>query len=93
MGFGYGLGLIVFETPAGRVLCHDGAIPGYHDVVLSTEDGSRQVGMMMNAEFASAAVSAAFNQVFAALQTRLFERTAANVASSSAALPAVIQAH
>jgi D-alanyl-D-alanine carboxypeptidase len=28
-GFGYGLGLRVIETPAGRLLGHEGAIPGF----------------------------------------------------------------
>ena len=73
-GFGYGLGLIVIETPAGRVLGHDGVIPGYRDVVLSTEDGRRQLGLMMNAEFASPAVAAAFNEVVATLERRLFDQ-------------------
>lgn len=84
-GFGYGLGLIVIETPAGRVFGHDGAIPGYRDVVLSTEDGSRQVALMMNAEFATPAVSAAFEQVLTALDTRLFGEEASDVTSGSAA--------
>ena len=90
-GFGYGLGLIVIETAAGRVLGHDGAIPGFHDIVLSTEDGRRQVGMMMNAEFASPAVSEAFDQVFMVLQTRLLEGTASDVAFTSAALHAAVR--
>jgi len=41
-GFGYGLGLIVIDTPTGRLLGHDGAIPGFLNIVLSTEDGRRQ---------------------------------------------------
>jgi D-alanyl-D-alanine carboxypeptidase len=90
-GFGYGLGLIVIETPAGRILGHDGAIPGFLDVVLSTEDGRRQVGLMMNAEFATSAVSEAFNQVIAALQTRLFDGTAPDVASLSTAPHAAVR--
>lgn len=72
-GFGYGLGLLVIDTPTGRVLGHDGAIPGFRDVVLSSEDGRRQLGLMMNAEFATPAVSAAFVRVAAALQAHLFE--------------------
>jgi D-alanyl-D-alanine carboxypeptidase len=60
-GFGYGLGLIVIDTPAGRLLGHDGAIPGFLNVVLSTEDARRQVGVMMNEEFSSSAVSEAFS--------------------------------
>jgi CubicO group peptidase (beta-lactamase class C family) len=71
--FGYGLGLIVIETPAGRLLGHDGSIPGFLNIVLSTEDGRRQVGIMRNEEFATPAVSEAFNQVFMALAMGLLE--------------------
>jgi D-alanyl-D-alanine carboxypeptidase len=72
-GFGYGLGLMVIETPAGRLLGHDGAIPGFLNIVLNTEDGRRQVGVMMNEESATPAVSEAFSQVFMALATRLLD--------------------
>jgi D-alanyl-D-alanine carboxypeptidase len=85
-GFGYGLGLIVIDTPTGRIIGHDGAIPGFRDIVLSTEDGRWQVGMMMNEYFATSAASDAFDQVFMALDTRLFGGTASDVASTSAAL-------
>jgi D-alanyl-D-alanine carboxypeptidase len=91
-GFGYGLGLIVIDTPAGRLLGHDGAIPGFLNIVLSTEDGRRQVGVMMNEEFATAAVSEAFNQVFMALAMGLLEGAAAGVASASASLRAALPA-
>jgi D-alanyl-D-alanine carboxypeptidase len=84
-GLGYGLGLIVIETPAGRLLGHDGAIPGFLDIVLSTEDGRRQAGMMMNEEFATPAVSEAFNQVFTTLAMGLVDGPASAVASTGAA--------
>jgi hypothetical protein len=72
-GFGYGLGLVVIDTPAGRLLSHDGAIPGFLNIVLSTEDGRRQVGVMMNEEFSSPAVSEAFSQVFMTLAMGLLD--------------------
>jgi D-alanyl-D-alanine carboxypeptidase len=75
-GFGYGLGLIVIETSAGRMVGHDGAIPGFRDVVLSTGDGRRQVGLMMNAYFDAPAVSDAFGLASTALTMRLFEVSA-----------------
>jgi D-alanyl-D-alanine carboxypeptidase len=91
-GLGYGLGLIVIETPAGRLLGHDGAIPGFADIVVSTEDGRRQVGMMMNEEFATPAVSEAFSQVFTTLAMGLVDGAASGVASTGAALRAAVRA-
>jgi len=92
-GFGYGLGLLVIETPAGRLLGHDGAVPGFRDVVLSTEDGRRQVGVMMNAYLDSPAMSEAFEQMIIALEAHLFGGAASDAAStSSAALHAAIRA-
>jgi D-alanyl-D-alanine carboxypeptidase len=91
-GLGYGLGLAVIETPAGRLLGHDGAIPGFADIVFSTEDGRRQAGMMMNEEFATPAVSQAFSQVFMTLAMGLVDGAASGVASTSAALRAAVRA-
>jgi D-alanyl-D-alanine carboxypeptidase len=91
-GFGYGLGLVVIETPAGRLLGHDGAIPGFLNIVLSTEDGRRQVGVMMNEEFATPAVSEAFSQVFMTLAMGLLDGAASGVASTSSSLRAAVQA-
>jgi len=95
-GFGYGLGLIVMETPAGRVVGHDGAIPGFRDIVLSTVDGRRQVGIVMNVYFDPPAASEAFTRVFTELQTRVFGgatsdaalRAAARTGTPTPALPA-----
>jgi D-alanyl-D-alanine carboxypeptidase len=70
-GIGYGLGLVVIETPAGRLIGHDGAIPGFLNIALSTEDGRRQVVVMMNEEFATPAVYEAFNRAVAAMVERL----------------------
>ena len=47
----------MIETPAGQVIGHDYAIPGFLNIVLSTEEGRRQVGLMMNEELATPAVS------------------------------------
>lgn len=71
-GYGYGLGIVVIDTPSGPVFGHSGAIPGFRDAVLTSEDGRRQLGLMMNAEFASPAVAAAFADVTTALTARLF---------------------
>jgi D-alanyl-D-alanine carboxypeptidase len=71
-GYGYGLGIVVIDTPSGPVFGHSGAIPGFRDAVLSSADGRRQLAIMMNAEFASPAVTAAFGDVTTALTARLF---------------------
>jgi D-alanyl-D-alanine carboxypeptidase len=91
-GFGYGLGLVVIETPAGRLIGHDGAIPGFLNIVLSTEDGRRQLGIMMNEEFATPAVYEAFNQAFMAIAMRLLEAAPVGGASTSSSLRAAVQA-
>jgi D-alanyl-D-alanine carboxypeptidase len=91
-GFGYGLGVAVIQTPAGRVIGHDGAIPGFLNIVLSTEDGRRQLGLMMNEELATPAVSEAFNQVLNALAMGLLEEAPSSVESTSASLRAAVQA-
>jgi D-alanyl-D-alanine carboxypeptidase len=91
-GFGYGLGLVVIETPAGRLIGHDGAIPGFLNIVLSTEDGRRQFGLMMNEEFATPAVHEAFNQAFMAIAMRLLEAAPLGGASTSSSLHAAVQA-
>jgi D-alanyl-D-alanine carboxypeptidase len=70
-GIGWGLGLMVIELPAGRLLGHDGDIPGYNNIVLSTPDGRRQFGIMRNEESATPAVSQAFGQAVMAIATRL----------------------
>jgi D-alanyl-D-alanine carboxypeptidase len=91
-GFGYGLGLVVIDTPAGRLLGHDGAIPGFLNIVLSTEDGRRQVGVMMNEEFATPAVSEAFSQAFMTLAMGLLDGAGSEDASASASLRAAVRA-
>jgi D-alanyl-D-alanine carboxypeptidase len=91
-GFGHGLGLIVIDTPAGRLLGHDGAIPGFLNIVVSTEDGRRQVGVMMNEEFATPAVSEAFSQAFMTLAMGLLDGAGSEEAAASASLRAAVRA-
>jgi D-alanyl-D-alanine carboxypeptidase len=72
-GIGWGLGLMVVNTPAERLLGHDGLIPGFNNIVLSTQDGRRQFGVMMNVEAAPPAVSEAFGQTVMAIAVGLLE--------------------
>jgi D-alanyl-D-alanine carboxypeptidase len=90
-GFGYGLGLVI-DTPLGRLVGHDGAIPGFFNYVVSTEDGRRQLGIMVNVWPAPPAVSEAFNQALIALVMRLLQGAPLEVASTSASLGAAVQA-
>ena len=71
---------------------HDGAIPGFLNIVLNTEDGRRQLGLMMNEELATPAVSEAFNQALNALAMGLLEGAPSGVDSTSASLRAALQA-
>jgi D-alanyl-D-alanine carboxypeptidase len=67
----YGLGLLEVETPAGRLVGMVGGIPGFLSVVLSTPDGRRQLGLMINALLAPAPVYEAFMQGSRVLGGRL----------------------
>jgi D-alanyl-D-alanine carboxypeptidase len=67
----YGLGLLEVETPAGPLLGNVGGIPGFLSIVLSTPDGRRQLGLMINALLAPAPVHEAFIQGSRALGGRL----------------------
>ena len=55
-GVGYGLGLFVVDTPCGTLYGHDGGTPGFGNTMLTSADGARQAGVMVNAEDAPAAV-------------------------------------
>jgi D-alanyl-D-alanine carboxypeptidase len=55
-GFGYGLGLVVSDSPCGLLYGHDGFIPGFTNIILNSEDGTHQFAQMINAEVAPAAV-------------------------------------
>jgi D-alanyl-D-alanine carboxypeptidase len=67
----YGLGLVEVETPAGPLLGNAGGIPGFLSIVLSTPDGRRQLGLMINALLAPAPVYEACLQGSRALGGRL----------------------
>jgi hypothetical protein len=67
----YGLGILEVETPAGPVVGNAGGIPGFLSIVLSTADGRRQLGLMVNALPAPAPVYGAFLQGSRALGSRL----------------------
>ena len=71
----YGLGLLEAETPAGRLVGNVGGIPGFLSIVLSTPDGRRQLGVMINVLAAPDPVYEAFTQVFRELGARLLWRT------------------
>jgi D-alanyl-D-alanine carboxypeptidase len=91
-GFGYGLGLAVLQTPSGRLIGHDGAIPGFLNNVWNTENGRRQFGVMINELLATPTVIEAFTQVVGELSARLLEAAPAGGVSTSASLAAAIQA-
>lgn len=58
-----GLGLIRWSSRWGRrVWGKDGDTPGFSNLVLASEDGTRQVCIMVNAMFAPAGVEAALEQ-------------------------------
>jgi D-alanyl-D-alanine carboxypeptidase len=44
----YGLGVVEVDTPAGSLVGGPGGIPGFLNMVLSTRDGRRQLGVMIN---------------------------------------------
>jgi hypothetical protein len=92
LGFDYGLGLTVFDTPGGRLIGHDGAIPGFITNVLSTQDGRRQLGVMLNELVSPPAVLEAYLQAWTTIAARLLEGAPLGVASTSASLRAAIGA-
>jgi D-alanyl-D-alanine carboxypeptidase len=91
-GYGYGLGLEMLETPSGRLVGHGGAIPGFHNIVLNTQNGRGQLGVMMNEEFATLAVYQAFNQAWMAIAARLLEGASVGGGSTRSSLRAAVQA-
>ena len=58
----YGLGLHAIETPCGPIFGHTGGVPGFSTFAFGSEDGTRQVGLMVNAEDAPAAVGGPFDR-------------------------------
>ena len=91
-GAGYGLGLLVLETPCGRLIGHDGGIPGFITIVLSTEDGRRQFGVMVNQFFTTPALDQAYSQVVVQIAMRLLEGAPCDPAASGASLGAAVRA-
>jgi len=85
-GAGYGLGLLVLQTPCGPLIGHDGGIPGFITIVLSTRDGRRQLGVMVNEFFTTPAVDQAYSQVVVEIAMRLLEGGPCDPAASSASL-------
>jgi D-alanyl-D-alanine carboxypeptidase len=71
----YGLGLLEVETPAGRLVGNIGGIPDFLSIALSTPNGRRQLGVMINVLAAPDPVYEAFTQVFRELGARLLWRT------------------
>jgi D-alanyl-D-alanine carboxypeptidase len=90
-GFGYGLGMTVIETPVGRLVGHTGAIPGFFNIVVSTQDGRRQLGIMTNVWPRPPAVAEAFDQVFMALLMGLLDGPPSGGASTSASVRAAVR--
>ena len=69
---GYGLGIVKVDTPAGPLFGEPGGIPGFLNMVLSTPDGARQAGLMINVGAqAPAHVITAFATALRELGTRL----------------------
>jgi hypothetical protein len=59
-GPGYGLGLLVADSPCGPLFGHDGGIPGFTNIIFSSHDGGHEFAVMFNANAAPAAVDPAF---------------------------------
>jgi D-alanyl-D-alanine carboxypeptidase len=91
-GYGYGLGLEMIETPAGRLVGHGGAIPGFDNIVLNTGDGRQQLGVMINELIAPTAVLEALTQTWMAIAARLLQGAPVGGSSTSSSLRAALQA-
>jgi D-alanyl-D-alanine carboxypeptidase len=46
----YGLGVVQWDTPCGPGWGHEGDVPGYHTVVLTSRDGKRQAVIHINSD-------------------------------------------
>jgi D-alanyl-D-alanine carboxypeptidase len=90
-GYGYGLGLEMIETPAGRLIGHGGAIPGFDNLVLNTEDGRYQLGVMINEFIAPTAVLEALTQAWMAIAARLLEGAPVGGGSIRSSLRVAVQ--
>ena len=68
-----GLGVEILETPGGFLVGKTGAIAGFDTIVLSTPDGRRQFGIMLNLHAFPDAVYPLYIQAQVAIATRLLE--------------------
>jgi len=63
-GFGYGLGLVVSDSPCGLLYGHDGGIAGFGNIIMNSGEGTHQFANMINATPAPAAVFEPLGQLF-----------------------------
>lgn len=75
------MGLIVAPSPCGPLFGHDGGIPGFTNLILSSEDGTHQFAVMVNANAAPAAVQ----EPFALLTEKAFQEAFAGEPCAAAA--------
>jgi hypothetical protein len=67
-----GLGVIEVDTPTGPLVGSPGGIPGFLNMILSTPDGRRRLGVMINVgDRAPEPVVEAFIRAFRELGMRL----------------------
>ncbi len=88
----YGLGLMSIPTPCGTLYGHDGALPGFLDFALSTEDGGRQFGLMLNVYWATPAVLDAYSQTVVQFMMEVFEGVPCDPAAAAASVQAAVRA-
>ncbi|HEX6475011.1 MAG TPA: hypothetical protein VF114_08005, partial [Candidatus Limnocylindria bacterium] len=70
---GSGLGIVEVATPHGPVVGNAGGIPGFLNMILSTPDGARQAGVVINVgDRAPGPVVNTFEGTIQALGTRLY---------------------
>ena len=67
-GSHYGLGLIVQDTPCGRLIGHGGTIPGYQNTMLNSEDGSKQFALLVPFSVASEELGDYKNEIESAMR-------------------------
>ncbi|HEY7719589.1 MAG TPA: serine hydrolase domain-containing protein [Pedococcus sp.] len=68
---GYGLGLLVLETPCGTVWGHEGGIPGYVTIAFVDRTGSRAAMLVLSTE-PDAEIGAAFGELVATAVCGMF---------------------
>jgi D-alanyl-D-alanine carboxypeptidase len=70
-GAGYGLGLMVLETPCGTVWGHTGGIPGYVTIAFGNAAGTRSSMLVLSTE-PNEEIAAAFDQLVATAVCGMF---------------------